>query len=65
MMKGCKREKYALFWKGDQLKDLGTFKSKIEAETTRGIEMTQMELAEYTPKQLQKYFKIKKVCTRR
>ena len=57
-----KKSKYALFWKGKRLRDLGTFDSKIEAETTRGIEMTlEMELAEYSPSQLRKWFKIKKV----
>lgn len=52
---------YALFWKGKRLRDLGTFDTKLEAETTRGIEMTQMELAEYTPAQLNKWFRIRKV----
>lgn len=54
-------KKYALFFKGKRLKDLGTFNTKLEAETTRGIECTQMELADYTPSQLRRFFKIKKI----
>ena len=52
---------YALYWKGKRLNDLGTFRTKKEAETARGIEMTQMELAEYSPAQLKKYLTIKKI----
>jgi len=54
------KTKYALFWKGKRLPNM-TFDTKEEAETARGIEVTQMELAEYTPQQLQKNLKIKKV----
>ena len=52
---------YVLYWKGKRLSSLGTFKTKEEAETARGIEMTQMELAEYSPAQLKKYLTIKKL----
>jgi len=54
------KTKYALFWKGKRIPKM-TFKTKSEAETTRGIEATQMELAEYSPKQLNRWFKIKKI----
>jgi hypothetical protein len=57
----CGKKKYALFWKGKRLRDLGTFNTQAQAETTRGIEMTQMELAEYTPKQLRRWFKVKRI----
>lgn len=53
--------RYALFWKGKRLRELGTFHSLSEAETSRGLEMTQMELAEYSPSELKRWFKIKKV----
>ncbi len=50
---------YALFWKGRRLRDMGTFRTRKEAETVRGIEMTQMELADYTPKELDRWLKVK------
>jgi len=52
---------YALFWKGKRIKEFGVFNKRIEAETTRGIETTQMEFAEFTPIQLRKFLQIRKV----
>lgn len=51
---------YALHWKGKRLPGM-TFKTKKEAVTTQGIESMQMELAEYSPTELDKFFKVKKV----
>jgi len=56
---------YALFWKGRRLRDMGTFRTRKEAETVRGIEMTQMELADYTPKELDRWLKVKKVTRKK
>ena len=50
--------KYGLYWKGKLIRK---FKTEQEAETFKGIEMTQMELAEYSEAQLNRYFKIKKL----
>ena len=38
-----------------------TFATRKEAETAKGIEATQMESAEYTPSQMRRWFKVKKV----
>ena len=57
---GCKKPKYALYWKGRRIPNM-TFATRKEAETAKGIEATQMESAEYTPSQMRRWFKVKKV----
>lgn len=61
MKKGDKNMPYALYWKGKKLTEQGIFKTRKEAETTMGIELTQMELANFTPLQLKRWLQIKKV----
>ena len=55
-----KKKKYALFWKGKRLPNM-TFDTEAEAITARRLETQQMELAEYTPSQLKRMLKVKKV----
>ena len=50
---------YGLFWKGKKLPDMD-FRTKAEAITARRLESQQMGLAKFTPKQLDKFLKIRK-----
>ena len=49
---------YGAFWKGQLIEKFDSIK---EAKTFIDIENTQMEYAEYTAKQLNKYWKIKEI----
>ena len=50
---------HALFWKGVELPNMD-FTTKAEAITARRLKYQQMELAKYSPQQLDKFLKIKK-----
>lgn len=50
---------HAACWKGEIVE---TFPTHAEAETFIGIEKTQMELAEYTPEELQENWEIREVA---
>jgi len=57
------KSKYALFWKGKKIPKM-TFDSKTQATTAWRLETQQMELAEYSPLQLKRMLKVKKITNR-
>lgn len=52
-------EKYGVYWKG-KLVERG-FDTEAEAQTFINIKSTEMELGDYTPSELERFLKIKKV----
>ena len=56
------RIKYVVFWKGRKIR---TFEDKKRAITFIHIESQQMEFGDYTPSQLKRFWKIKKIKLKR
>lgn len=52
-------EKYGVYWKGKLVE--GGFDTEAEAQTFINIKSTEMELGDYTPSELERFLKIKKI----